>query len=431
MTLARSGSILFVGTMAGNFSNYLFQFFMGKYLPVEDYGTMNAVFSMLVIVAIPSTTIMLVLARYVSIFMAESDMGKISSLYRNSLKKIGLLGCAFFLPFLLFRTPIAGYLNITSTMPVVIIGAAVMLTFIVTVNFGILQGLQKFYYLGAGMGSTGVLKLLSGVILVFFGLGLNGAVASVVCSSLLVFAFTSVPLAGYYAAGDWAGPVQKHTRDIVSYSMPVLASTFAITVLTNVDLILVKHFFPALEAGLYASIAILGKTILYLPAAFVLALFPIVSGSKGVDDKTFRILDRALLYTVGISLAGVLLFTFFSEVIIKICFGDRYLHSAPLLKYYAFSMMSMAVMTVLVSFNLARSRTGFLYILAAGAVSIIGLLTFFHGSLLTIVLIIMSVNFLMALTHLWMTHRERSVFLRQRIGGERDGNEVGFYNYPG
>ncbi|GMR04830.1 MAG: oligosaccharide flippase family protein [Thermodesulfobacteriota bacterium] len=430
MTLAKSGTILLAGTMIGNISNYLFQFYMGKSLSIEDYGAMNAVFSMLVIVAVPSTTIMLVVARYVSRFRTNGEWDKISALARSSLIKMAMLGGVFFLPFLIFRGPIAGYLRISSTVPVVIVGIGVFSAFIITVNFGVLQGLQKFYSFGAGMGMTGLLKLGFGVALVITGFGLNGATASLTMASLAVFAVTTVPIAAFYRKGAIGALVERHTREIVGYSVPVLLSTVAFSALTNLDIILVKHYFPAMDAGLYAGMAILGRTILYLPAAFVLALFPIVSGSKESDESTFRILDKALFYTVTISIAGVLLFAVFPDEIIRLSFGGRFLAVAPLLKYYALAMGLMAVTSVLISFNLARNRTGFIYVLAGGCAALFVLLKSFHGGLFAVVLSIMIVNFVMAVTQLFMTYRERRAIVRIKNGRGAD-EKVGFYNYPG
>ena len=431
MSLARGGTILFAASMAGNISNYLFQFFMGKRLSLEDYGALNAVFSLLVIVAIPSTTIMLVIARYTAVFKAKGEVKKISTMYRNSVVKMAALGIVFFLPFFIFNRPISAYLNIDDTLPVTIIGLGVFFSFIVTVNFGLLQGLQRFYYLGAGMGMTGVGKLVFGVVLVVMGFGLNGAAASVVFSSLVVFALTTVPLSGYYRAKTPKGGGSTQTREIIAYSIPVLLSTVAVTTITNVDIIFVKHFFPPRYSGLYAAVAVLGKTILYLPAAFVLALFPMVSASNHVDSGTFRILDRGLLYTLGISLAGVLGFCLFPGWIIGSLFGERFIEAAPLLKYYALAMMSMAVMTVLISFNLARNKTSFIYTLLAGCVLLVLGLNFFHSTLLAVILTVMFTNLFITALHLWMTHRDRRSVAKLKNWRESDGDEFGFYNHTG
>ena len=57
-----------------------------------------------------------------------------------------------------------------------------------------------------------------------------------------------------------------------------LANTF-FGVMTQADVILVKHHFPPGEAGLYASASIMGKAVMYLPTAIIMALFPMVAAN--------------------------------------------------------------------------------------------------------------------------------------------------------
>lgn len=409
MNLIKGGAILFIASMAGNISNYLFQFFMGRYLSVEDYGTMNAALSMLVIVAIPSGTIMIVMAKYVSMFKAKDEEAHIASLYRNSLTKMAAVGAVCCFPFLIFNNSITGYLKMDSAWPVIITGIGLFGALVVTVNFGMLQGLQRFYYLGAGMGLAGFCKLFFGVVFVLLGFGLNGAIAAPVVSVFAIFVITIVPLHAYFKKRE---NVEKYTKDILLYGVPVFVSSIAFTMLTYIDLIIVKHIFSPEEAGLYAAVTILGKTVLYLPGAFVLALFPMVSESHALNNNTFKILDKALFYTVGISMIGVLGFFLFPELAIRVLFGNKFSNAAPLLKFYGLAMMFMAITSILISFNLARHKTGFIYTLVVGCILLIILLDIFHSSLFTVIFIIMAVNFCLAAINLWMVYQDKKVFYR-------------------
>lgn len=368
---------------------------------------MNAALSMLVIVAIPSGTIMIVMAKYVSMFKAKEEEAHIASLYRNSLTRMAAVGAVCCLPFFIFNNSITGYLKMDSAWPVIITGIGLFGALVVTVNLGMLQGLQRFYYLGAGMGLGGFSKLLFGVVFVFLGFGLNGAIAAPVVSVFAIFVITIVPLHVYFKKRE---NVEKYTKDILLYGVPVLVSSIAFTMLTYIDLIIVKHIFSSEEAGLYAAVTILGKTILYLPGAFVLALFPMVSESHALNNNTFKILDKALFYTVGISMLGVLGFFLFPELAIKILFGNKFSNAAPLLKFYGLAMMFMAIMSILISFNLARHKTGFIYSLVVGCILLIILLNIFHSSLFTVIFIIMAVNFCLAAINLWMVYQDKRVF---------------------
>ncbi|MFQ5900721.1 MAG: oligosaccharide flippase family protein [Thermodesulfobacteriota bacterium] len=423
ISLIKSGTILFIASITGNVSNYLFQFFMGRYLSIEDYGAMNAVFSIMIIVGLPTTAIMLVIAKYIATFKAKGEEAKVSSLYQNSLIKMAVLGVVCVAPFFVFNSLIAGYLKIDSGWPAIIIGIGLFFSFVIAVNLGMLQGLKRFYCLGAGMGLGGPIRLIFGALLVFLGLGLNGALASTIFSGLLIFVITTIPLSAYFKKRE---AVEKDTKDILLYSIPVLLSCLIFATMTNIDLIMVKHFFTPEQAGLYAAVTILAKTILYLPSAFVLAMFPIVSESHALNHNVFKVLDKGLFYTVVISVAGLLIFYLFPEPTIRTLFGDRFVSVAPLLKIYGLAMMFMTVITVLISFNLARHRTGFIYSLGAGCVLLIILLNLFHSSLLTVIFAMIGVYFCLMVVNLWMVYRDRRAFYRvmaveENCGGSRSG----------
>lgn len=408
MDLLKSGAAVMAGSMAGNISNYLFQFLMSRNLSIEDYGAMNSVFSMLVIVAIPATAVMLVTAKYISSYRATGDSLRISSLYRNSLVKMSFAGALAFLPFAAFGGHISAYLKINSHVPVMLAGISVLFTFAFTVNLGMLQGLKRFYLLGAGLGLTGAVKLGAGALSLLLGLGLNGAIGAVTFTTFAVFVITAIPLLGHLKKNR--AEVRKETREIVLYALPVLFSALAFTAITNIDMIIVRHLFTSEEAGLYAAASVLGKTVLFLPSAFVLALFPAVAESHTLNRDAFAILDKGLLFTALLSMAGVMAFAFFPELAIKTLFGARFIAAAPLLKLYGIAMAFMAVISVLISFNLARNRTGFIYSLVAASIALFGLIHMVHGGLQAVMLVVLGVHTALAAFNLFLVYRERLLF---------------------
>ncbi|OGW51436.1 MAG: hypothetical protein A2Z50_01950 [Nitrospirae bacterium RBG_19FT_COMBO_42_15] len=411
MSFFKSGTILLAAAMIGNLSNYFFQFFMSRYLSIEDYGAMNAIFSLMAITGIPTGTIMLVVAKYTSTFKAGSKDKEIAFLYRNSLIKMAALGSLFLFIFLISNNYITSYLKLDNRWPIIIIGIGLFLSFVATVNMGMLQGLQRFYYFGAGIGIGGIFRLILGIIFIFLGLRLNGAVIATVLPVLLVFLITGIPLYNYLKE---KGEADKYTKEILNYSLPVLLSAIAFSAITNMDIIIVKHLFSPEDAGLYAAVSILGKTILYLPAAFVLALFPIVSESHALNNNIYKILDKGLLYTLAFSAIGVVVFLIFPELSIRILFGERFISAAPLLKFYGLAMMFMAIISVLMNFNLARQKTGFIYTFVIGCAALITMLSLFHDSLLTVILIILSVNLILLVINILMVYQDRRVFYQLR-----------------
>lgn len=410
MAIVRNASILFICTMAGNIANYCFQFMMGRSLSMEDFGTMNALLSVSTSITLPTGAIMIVIAKYASTYRVTADSAGISSLYALALKKVAVAAAFVTGSFLALSGLLGSYMRVNDLSTVLILAIGIFGSFMLTVNLGMLQGMQRFYCLGAGIGLGGVLRLALGAVLLAAGLKLNGALLATVFPATLIFTLT-VPLLASHLERDCKG--FRHDR-VLKYSIPVLIASSAFAFLSNIDLIMAKHYLTARDAGLYASAAILGKTMLYLPSSFALAVFPMVSEADMLNGDSFRILDRALLCTIGICAAGALSFTVFPEFIMGVLFGARFAEASAYLKYYGAAMASLAVLSILISFNLARGKTGFIYSLVAGSALTVTGIMLYHAGIYEVMVSIAVVFTAIAAVNLWLVYRERRFFYRER-----------------
>lgn len=407
MAIVRNATILFACSMAGNAANYCFQFVMGRNLPLEDYGAMNALLSVATSITLPTSAVMMVIAKYASTYTVKNANAELGSLYTMSLKKVALAALLITAVFLLLSGVIGEYLKINSLTSVIVLSIGIFGSFIMTVNLGMLQGMQRYYYLGAGIGLGGVLRFILGVAFMILGFQLNGALLATVLPTLLIFAVTLYPLSGYMGKG-----ARIAHDNLLKYSVPVLLSSLAYAFLTNIDLIMVKHFLEAREAGLYASVAVLGKTLMYLPSSFALAVFPMVAEADLVNGDSFKILDRAILATFVLCAAGVAAFALYPEFIVSLLFGTRFAAAAPYLKYYGAAMSMMSVLSILISFNLARGKTSFVYSLAFGCLATAAAIELFHAEILEIVVSITAVFSALTLYNLVCAYRERHAYYK-------------------
>lgn len=410
MAIVRNASILFVCTMAGNIANYCFQFIMGRHLSIEDFGTMNALLSVSTSITLPTGAVMIVIAKYASTYKVMDDSNAMSALYSMALRKVTAAAGLVTGAFVLLSGLVGSYMNITDTAAVLILAVGIFGSFMLTVNLGMLQGMQRFYYLGAGIGLGGVLRLALGGVALVLGYRLNGALVATVLPSLLIFALT-VPALSVHLSGKTKS--FRHER-LLSYSIPVLIASSAFAFLSNIDLVMVKHYLTPREAGLYASVAVLGKTMLYLPSSFALAVFPMVSEAYLQDGDSYKILDRSLLCTALICAAGLAVFALFPELIMRMLFGSRFAGASGFLKYYGVAMASMAVLSILMSFNLARGRTGFIYSLAGGSALTVAVISVFHGGILEVMVATALVFAALTTFNLWLVYREKRIFHRKR-----------------
>ena len=232
---------------------------------MDDFGMLNSLLSLAAIISVPAGTVLVVMARYVSKFNATRAVGKIKYLFYNAYIKLllaGILGVGIFVS---LSGYICDYLNISTRFPLILIGISLLISLLLPINMGILQGLQKFGYLGLSGILSGVLRLACGVLLISRGLGVNGAIVAGIIPPLVMLFITFYPIRFLFNKAVH-NDNERYTKEILLYSLPVTLSTLCFTGLFNIDLVLVKHFFSPEEAGNYAAVAILGDLYFIFPA---------------------------------------------------------------------------------------------------------------------------------------------------------------------
>lgn len=53
--------------------------------------------------------------------------------------------------------------------------------------------------------------------------------------------------------------IDEEVQNVIKYIIPSFLAVLCFTVMTNIDMILVKHYFSGYEAGIYATSAMFGK----------------------------------------------------------------------------------------------------------------------------------------------------------------------------
>lgn len=385
--LLRGSATLFFFSIVGSLCNYFFQFIMGRMLSVSDFGSINSLMSLMVIIAVPAGTLLLILSKYTSEYKANKDFGRIKSLHAKLFKAVTLVGCLFLLAYLSSLQYLRSYLNLTSTTPIIILGFGILWAVLTPINMGVIQGLQKFVALGIAGSLGGLFRIIFGVLLVYAGLGMNGAILGIVLSSLGVLMFSFLPLKEIIKFENKHNPT-NNGKEILLFSLPAMLMAITLMSLTNVDLIMVKHYFSSEQAGLYASVAVLGRTIIYLPGAIVMVMFPMVAESHTLKTDTAPLLKKGLVYTLLMSGVGLIVFLLFPKLMVTMLFGHKFVAAAPYLKWYAGAMIPIALLNIIVNHSLARRKKAFIYFMLAGCLLEIILINTFHASLNNIIFIV-------------------------------------------
>lgn len=382
----KSSSLLFASMMVANFFGYLFQITMGRMLGVQIFGEMNALFSILIIFGVMYESISNVLAKDVSHYHALDLYKRANSLIIKSYKTLLISGAVVLLAGLVFSKYISECLKIDSALPVILLFISVFVFIIIPINTGILQGLQKFGMLSFVSAGTAILKYVFCVIFVIAGTQLYGVMVGTILSALVVGWISYMPIKKYLATGHDTGRQQVESPSAI---FPILIANISFALLAQSDMVLVKYFFTPHEAGIYSSAAIIGKTVMYLPGAIVISLFPMVASNKARDKGTLHLLLKALGITVLLSGSGAVLLYLFPEFIVSAFFGSGFAPAVHIVGLFAIAMMPLAVITIIMNYNMAKGGKYFSYVMLSCSLLQIGGIIYFHADITNVLKVIL------------------------------------------
>jgi O-antigen/teichoic acid export membrane protein len=387
-TLFGSSALVLIVGLVGNVSNYLYQFGMGRMLNVADFGTLNALLSLTTIVSVPASAITLFKAKHVARLVGEQGWGEVRLLYRRFLSRTLIFGGIASIAVAMFSGPLKDFFHIDGVWPVIIFSALIFCSLPVALNTGFFQGIQRFGTYAAIGSGTGIIRLVAAILLVWAGAALNGALLGIVLASLFVF------VASYGVIRSLLRPYSSDSVKPLStagLSSTVLALLF-LTLISFMDMVLVKHLYSAEQAGIYAGVSVLGRAILYFPAAITQVLLP--KASRASRSDSHQLILASTLLTAALAVVGVLGFYFFSEPLLRIFLGSRYHGGSTLLAAYGLAMLFFAILTLFVNYCLARDIGGIYGILALIFVLEVSSVLFVQGTLYYVPFCLAGVGFL-------------------------------------
>lgn len=351
-------SLLLIITAIVAVINFIYNIIMSRMLGVADFGDLRALFSMIMLLSIPLTAIQTMMAKFTAQYY-KTDLGKLKSLSIHTAILMLVIGFICMVIFGSLRYFLANYLKVSSANLIVLLGPLMLLTLIQPIILGIFQGLERFLLLGTGIFVGTILKLLLGVFFVSLGLATLGALYGLIGSGVLVIlVFGLVPI---FLFGKDIGPKTSYNRhEVYTYSGYALGVLICFSIISQIDILIVKHKFLPLDAGLYACAAIIGKGFLFLPVPVVTVLFPKVVENNRTGRSSLPILTQSLFISLSLCIIGVAICFFFPQYLVKI-FGNKYTQAIPLVKIFGLATCPLALFYVLMNYFLSEYRLKFFY----------------------------------------------------------------------
>jgi O-antigen/teichoic acid export membrane protein len=407
--------LVFIGMGLFNLFNLLYHFFMIRILPPTDYGNLNTLIALFVVISVPSGTVQTTVTRFFSSFKVQDQYRQAKALLRHLFLLVSIIALSFFLLISLMSSHISSFLQISSQGLIILFGLSLVFAMVIPILWGGLQGLQKFGLLTFSLIINSGLKLALGVLFVFLGFGLLGAmgaiaVSYIVTTILSLFILGVILLKEKAVASQEVVPKSSPRSDfseVYRYSFSTGSVLLCFMVLTNIDLILVKHFFTPAEAGYYSIAQIVGKIILFFPLPVVMVMFPKLSSLEGREKGTLLTLGKSLGIAILLC-GGPALFSFLlPSVIVQILSGKVYLACSPLVRMFSVNMTLFSLTLILLYYHLSTPERWFLYPLFFFTLMEVGLIMLFHNTLIQVLLVVGIVAFCLSVMNFYLVYRRK------------------------
>jgi hypothetical protein len=231
-----------------------------------------------------------------------------------------------------------------------------------------------------------VVKLVGAVVLMSAGYGVDGVVGAI-SASVIVAYFVAIPRKHHFAKVP-----QATLRAGMEEGVQALIFFIGQVIINNLDIVLVKHFFDATQAGVYAAIALIGRVVYMLVWSVVSSMFPFSAGVRSEERDGRAVLTTALLLAGGISGLFLLAAWLMPPALWHILLGSgfpaegRNFYSS-LLVLYALTTSIYALSVVLMTYEISRKIGNVSWLQLGFSVAIIIGIYLFHDTLRSVIVV--------------------------------------------
>lgn len=351
----RHNATFLSGSLAVAALNYLFYLVLGHMLSPADFGEVQALTSLFTQAAI-FLTILTYVTIHVTVNVSDEQERNQTLLGLERLAILvgyGLLALA-----LIFVDRLRGFLQFTESWPFVALVAALALSIPLAFRMAFLRGQKQFFRASLTDGVGSAAKLLLAPAFVLLGGRSFGAISALAASQILslVVGVMWARQAGFHG---FAFGISRLRFDLLKphlkHAGAVLLGAGGVTLMQTLDIISIKHYFSATEAGLYAGITTIAGIVYFLMAPITGVLITLVSSKQSIRQNQLR-LKASLGLMLALGGSALIVMSLCPELIIKILVGSKYLADAHYLPRIGLAMLLLAAANALIMYHIALKR---------------------------------------------------------------------------
>ncbi|MGE3311503.1 MAG: lipopolysaccharide biosynthesis protein [Limisphaerales bacterium] len=320
-----------------------------------EYASFGALLDSLILLGIPAGGLQAVFAQLASGAIDAPSQRRLRSTVRSvSTLVFGAWALAAAAVWLV-RARVQEMFQISNPWAVAFTLGTVLIGLLYPVFAGLLQGTQRFFWLG----NAAILSAAGRFVGVTLAVVACGSLAAGAMAGVMLGAATALGLTAWSSRSVWWGPSASGARDW-SWVRPWLALTIGLmagNIMLGADPLFVQSTFGDEEKAFYVAAGRVGRALVFLTMPLALVLFPRVARSATTGMPT-EALKLALGATLGTGIAAAVFCSIAPEFPLRVLYMGNpvFLPAAQLVPLFCWCMLPLTAAYTLVNNLLARKR---------------------------------------------------------------------------
>lgn len=382
----RHNAVFFVGSVAVGALNYLYYPILGRMLPPSAFGEVQTLVSFFLQLSIFLTVLGLVTVNIAANYDNVAHRNRVIF----DLERIAFaVSLVLLVASLLFSAELQRFFRFDDSLPFVILVLAIVVSVPFTFRGAFVRGRHGFGVASISNLIASAIKIVFSAVLVAAGLGTAGAIWGVTAAQFVALVYIAywARRMGLTRAAEakWTSkPDMTLLAPELKYAGLVLVTSLLITLQFSIDILVVKHYFDARTAGLYAGIATVARIIFFLTGSISQVLMPMVK-LKNTPAQNHALLKKSFALLLLTGVPALLLFVLVPGGVVRILMGGQYDQYASLLPLLSVAIFVVATVNLVVSYYMALRHYAIALVVIAGAVITYILMFTHHASLRAVI----------------------------------------------
>jgi O-antigen/teichoic acid export membrane protein len=379
--VVRGSAILLLGTGLVAATNLIYNILIARILGASGFGHASALYTLLMLVTAITLSFQIVTSKFIA---RSSETAIRVRIYRSLLLKAWQVGVGVAFALTAASAYLKSYLNLPEQHDLVLLAIAAGIYIPLGVQRGRMQGCYSFSGLALNVIVEVAVKFFGALVFLYFGLGVTGVMTAVMLSIVAAY-LVGMPGVEYRSSSEKIkiAPLGEGVQAVLYFVGQVI--------LSNLDILLVKHFFPPVEAGIYAAVALVGRVVFMLSWSVVSSMFP-VSARQGQMQGGRSVLYTALLLVSGLTGLFIVAVALAPDAVWALLLGKQFMLGtttpfSALLTQYAVMTAVYSIAVVVMMYEISRRIGTAAWVQLCASVLLAGAIWVYHNSLSQVILV--------------------------------------------